>query len=58
MRVPSKTPSIVYEDASDTFPVEHGWPRCAAWTAAGLDFRPDDPTPRSIADRVEVVAVG
>lgn len=69
-RIPRETPVIVYDDASDdplarryfdtndTFTVEHRWPRCAAWTAAGLDFLPDNPTLRGVADRVEVVPVG
>jgi len=69
-RIPREAPVIVYDDASDdplarryldttdVFPVEHCWPRCAAWTAAGLDFLPDNPTLRGIADRVEVVPVG
>ncbi len=69
-RIPREAPLAVYDDASDdplarrhldtadTFTVEHRWPRCAAWTAAGLDFLPDNPTLRGIADRVEVVPVG
>lgn|GEM_PF-2875349 len=68
--LPADAPVIVYDDAStdakarryldttDVFHVEHRWPRCAAWTAAGLDFLPDNPTLRGIADHVQVVAVG
>jgi len=68
-RIPRKTPLTVYDDTSDdplarryldttdTFTVEHRWPRCAAWTEAELDFLPDNPALRGIADRIEVVAV-